>query len=152
MPETEIYSPGLEGVIAGETAISTITGGLRYRGYSVTELAEKASFDEVAHLLLHGELPTASQLKSFQKRLTEARKIPDSLQGLLKVLPPKTSGMDVLRTGVSVLAHYDPEVENNGHDANLRKSEHLLAQIPLIVAAFYRFSKGQEPVSPRSDL
>ena len=74
MSAPEIYSPGLEGVIAGETAISTITGGLRYRGYPVTELAEKASFEEVAFLLLHGELPTASQLNAFQKRLVEARK------------------------------------------------------------------------------
>jgi len=151
MSAPEIYSPGLEGVIAGETSISTITGGLRYRGYPVTELAEKASFEEVAYLLLQGELPTASQLKAFQKRLAEARKIPDSLRGLLKVLPPKASAMDVLRTGVSVLAHYDPEVENNDHDANLRKAERLLAQIPLVVAAFYRFGKGQEPTAPRSD-
>ncbi|HEV2946819.1 MAG TPA: citrate/2-methylcitrate synthase [Gemmataceae bacterium] len=152
MSAPEIYSPGLEGVIAGETSISTITGGLRYRGYPVTELAEKTSFEEVAYLLLHGELPTASQLNAFQKRLAEARKIPDSLRGLLKVLPPKASAMDVLRTGVSVLAHYDPEVENNDHDANLRKAERLLAQIPLVVAAFYRFGKGQEPIAPRSDL
>src|SRR5882672_3625046 len=152
MSAPEIYSPGLEGVIAGETSISTITGGLRYRGYPVTELAEKASFEEVAFLLLHGELPTASQLNAFQKRLVEARKIPDSLRGLLKVLPVKASAMDVLRTGVSALAHYDPEVENNSHDANLRKAERLLAQIPLVVAAFYRFGKGQEPIAPRADL
>jgi citrate synthase len=152
MSAPEIYSPGLEGVIAGETAISTITGGLRYRGYPVTELAEKATFDEVAHLLLHGELPTAPQLKAFQKRLTDARTIPNPLQDLLKVLPKQNSGMDVLRTGVSVLAHYDPEVEDNGHDANLRKAERLLAQIPLVVAAFFRFGKGQQPIAPRADL
>src|SRR5205807_4351669 len=66
---SEIYSPGLEGVIAGETAISTVTGGLRYRGYPVTELAEKATFDEVAFLLLHGELPTTTQLADFHKRV-----------------------------------------------------------------------------------
>src|SRR5262249_3196819 len=131
MSAPEIYSPGLEGVIAGETAISTITGGLRYRGYPVTELAEKATFDEVAHLLLRGELPTPSELKAFQKRQADARKIPDALRDLLKVLPKQASPMDVLRTGVSVLAHFDPEVGDNGHDANLRKAERLLAQIPL---------------------
>jgi citrate synthase len=152
MSAPEIYSPGLEGVIAGETAISTITGGLRYRGYPVTELAEKTTFDEVAHLLLHGELPTASQLKAFQNRLVEARKIPDPLRNLLEVLPKQASGMDVLRTGVSILAHYDPEVDDNGHDASLRKAERLLAQIPLVVAEFYRFSNGQQPVAPRADL
>ena len=70
MASAEIYSPGLEGVIAGETAVSTITGGgLRYRGYPVTELAEKCSFEEVAYLLLYGELPTLVQLGEFQKRI-----------------------------------------------------------------------------------
>ena len=76
MSDTEIYSPGLEGVIAGETAISTVEGGLRYRGYPVGELVEKASFDEVAFLLLHGELPNRAQLASFQRRLAAARTSP----------------------------------------------------------------------------
>src|SRR5262249_59503438 len=87
MSTAEVYSPGLEGVIAGETAISTVTGGLRYRGYPVTELAERASFDEVAHLLLHGELPTGRQLDEFHKRLAAARQLPDSLRQLLAVHP-----------------------------------------------------------------
>jgi citrate synthase len=81
-----------------------------------------------------------------------ARKLPDSLLDLLKVLPKQTTPMDVVRTGVSILAHYDPEVSDSGTEANLHKAERLLAQIPLIVAAFYRFSKGQQPVSPRPDL
>src|SRR5205807_9546162 len=110
MSTQEVYSPGLEGVIAGETAISTVEGGLRYRGYPVTELAEKASFDEVAYLLLFGELPTSSQLADFHKRLANARKMPDSLCDLLKALPKDATPMDVVRTGVSILAHYDPEV------------------------------------------
>src|SRR5229473_2522941 len=95
MSAPEIYSPGLEGVIAGETSISTITGGLRYRGYPVTELAEKTSFEEVAYLLLHGELPTASQLHAFQKRLAEARKIPDSLRGGTEATPDQVRALDV---------------------------------------------------------
>jgi citrate synthase len=152
MSAPEIYSPGLEGVIAGETAISTITGGLRYRGYPVTELAEKATFDEVAHLLLHGELPTVSQLADFQKRLADARRMPDPLRDLLNALPKQTTPMDVVRTGVSILAHYDSDVSDNGTPANLRKAERLLAQIPLVVAAFHRFGMGQRPVAPRTDL
>src|SRR5262245_52105081 len=84
---TEVYSPGLEGVIAGETAISTVTGGLRYRGYPVTELAEKCTFDEVAYLLLYGELPTPPQLADFQKRVAAAREIPPTLRELLKNVP-----------------------------------------------------------------
>ena len=85
---SEIYSPGLEGVIAGETAISTVTGGLRYRGYPVTELAEKATFDEVAFLLLHGELPTTLELREFQKRLATGRQIPDTLRHFRLANPP----------------------------------------------------------------
>src|SRR5262249_12580038 len=109
----EIYSPGLEGVIAGETAISTVTEGLRYRGYPVTELVQNATFDEVAYLLLQGDLPNARQLKDFQARVAAARSLPDSLRSLLKSLPSNTSGMDVLRTSVSILAHYDPQVDDN---------------------------------------
>src|SRR6266516_510073 len=87
MSAPEIYSPGLEGVIAGETAISTVTGGLRYRGYPVTELAQLVSFDEVAYLLLYDELPTAKELAEFQKRVAAARKLPAPLSDLLKALP-----------------------------------------------------------------
>ena len=82
----ETYSPGLEGVIAGETAISTVTGGLRYRGYPVVELAEHSTFDEVAFLLLHGELPTRTQLADFNKRLAAAQKLPVVLSELLTKL------------------------------------------------------------------
>src|SRR5207245_5345945 len=107
MSAPEIYSPGLEGIVAGETAISTVTGGLRYRGYPVAELAEKSTFDEVAYLLLHGELPTRSQLSDFNQRLASAQKLPSVLSELLKMLPKDAVPMDVLRTGVSMLAHYE---------------------------------------------
>src|SRR6266702_2996539 len=152
MNETEIYSPGLEGVIAGETDISTVTGGLRYRGYPVIELAEKASFDEVAHLLLHNELPTRTQLDAFQKRLAAAQKLPALLSDLLKKMPADAVPMDVVRTAVSMLAHFDPEAGDESHDANLRKSERLLAQIPLIIGEYHRARKGQPAVAPRPEL
>src|SRR6202035_5879310 len=96
----ETYSPGLEGVIAGETAISTIVDGLSYRGYPVPELAEKAAFDEVAYLLLHGDLPSAPQLAEFRQRVADARRLPDALVQLFAQLPPDTPPMDVLRTAV----------------------------------------------------
>ncbi len=149
---TEIYSPGLEGVVAGETAISTIEGGLRYRGYPVGELVENASFDEVAFLLLHGDLPNRFQLASFQRRVAAARSLPHPLLDLLRVLPPAIHPMDVVRTSVSVLAHYDPETEDSSHEANLRKAERLVAQIPVAVAAHYRLSRGMEAVPARPDL
>jgi 2-methylcitrate synthase len=151
-PATEIYSPGLEGVIAGETAISTVTGGLRYRGYPVVELAEKSTFDEVAFLLLHGELPTRSQLADFNQRLAAAQKLPPLLSELLTKLPKKAVPMDVLRTGVSMLANYEPELEDNSRGANLRKSERLLAQIPLVIAEYHRATKGQPPVPTKPPL
>ncbi len=152
MSAPEIYSPGLEGVIAGETAISTVEGGLRYRGYPVTELAEKASFEEVAYLLLYGDLPTARQLADFQKRVAAARRIPEPLRDLLRALPAATPTMDVLRSAVSILAHFDPDTGDSSRDANLRKAERLLGQIPVAIADNYRIGKGAAVVPPRADL
>jgi 2-methylcitrate synthase/citrate synthase II len=149
---TETYSPGLEGVIAGETAISTVTGGLRYRGYPIGELAEKAAFDEVAFLLLHGELPTSKQLADFKQRVAVARRLPEPLRELLKALPRWTPPMDALRSSVSVLSHFDQDSPDNSHDANVRKAERLLAQIPVAIADHYRYSKGLQPVAARQDL
>lgn len=149
---TEIYSPGLEGVIAGETAISTIVGGLRYRGYPVGELTEKSTFDEVAYLLLHGELPTRTQLADFNKRLAAAQKLPTVLSELLVKLPKDAVPMDVLRTGVSILANFDADLNDNSKAANLRKAERLLAQIPVIIAEQYRATKGLPAVAPKPEL
>jgi citrate synthase len=152
VPPAEIYSPGLEGVIAGETAISTVDGGLRYRGYPVTQLAEVCQFDEVAYLLLHNELPNAKQLTDFQKRVAEAQKLPGELSKFFTVLPKDASPMDVLRTAISVLSLYDPEVGDNSTEANLRKSERLYAQIPLCVAEAFHASKGQKTVAAKPGL
>jgi 2-methylcitrate synthase/citrate synthase II len=152
MSTPEVYSPGLEGVIAGETAISTVEGGLRYRGYPVTELCERSNFDEVAYLLLHGELPNKSQLAGFQQRVAAARVIPEPLRTLLKTLPKDTVPMDALRTAVSVLAHYDPDINDSAKAANLRKAERLLGQIPVAIAEQYRYAKGLAAVPPRADL
>src|SRR5437763_10060766 len=152
MSAAEIYSPGLEGVIAGETAISTVAEGLSYRGYPVTELAEKATFDEVAYLLLHGELPTARELAEFRRRVAVARRLPEPLRELLRALPRWTPPMDALRSAVSVLAHFDQDSPDSSRDANLRKAERLLAQIPVVIADHYHLSKGQPRVPARNDL
>jgi 2-methylcitrate synthase/citrate synthase II len=152
MNTSEEYSPGLEGVIGGETAISTITDGLSYRGYAVPELAEKVTFDEIAYLLLHGDLPTAGQLADFRKRVTAAHHLPDALSTLFKALPRETPPMDVLRTAVSVLAHYDPEAQDLSPAASLRKAERLLGQIPVAIAAHWRIAHGMQPISARADL
>jgi citrate synthase len=152
MSAAEIYSPGLEGVIAGETAISTVTGGLSYRGYPVPELAQKCCFEEVAYLLLHGELPNHQQLDDFRSRLAEAQALPPLLSQLLRELPMSAVPMDVLRTGVSILAHYDSDVEDSSRAAELRKAERLMARIPLIIAGFYRAGRGESAVVPRPGL
>src|SRR5687767_7493421 len=152
MSAPEIYSPGLEGVVAGETAISTVEGGLRYRGYPVPDLAENCQFDEVAHLLLYEELPTAKQLADFQARVAAARRLPAPLKELFAALPKWTPPMDALRTAVSVLAHFDQDVGDNSAEANLRKAERLYAQIPVAVADQFRVSQGQQPVPARPDL
>lgn len=152
MNTTEVYSPGLEGVIAGETAISTVTEGLRYRGYPVTELAEKSSFDEVAYLLLHGDLPTPRQLAEFQNRIAASRSIPEPLSKLLQAIPRATIPMDALRSAVSILAHFDPDVADDSRAANLRKAERLLGQIPVAVAAQYHASQGTPFIAPKVNL
>jgi citrate synthase len=149
MPE-EIYSPGLEGVIAGETAISTVSGGLSYRGYSIEELARHGTFEEVAYLLLYGELPGAEQLDEFRKRLGAAAQVPPPIIEALRQMPAGTSPMDVLRTATSMLAHWDPDVADNSHAANVRKAERLLAQLPVVMAARHRIKQGKEPVPAES--
>src|SRR5947209_19085247 len=149
---TPTYSPGLEGVIAGETAICTVEGGLSYRGYFVGDLAEHCSFDEVAYLLLYGELPTAAELAKFQARVAMARRLPPPLKDLLAALPKWTTPLDALRTVVSGLAHFDQDVSDNSHDANVRKAERLLAQIPVVIADHYRIVKGQPPVLAPQEL
>ena len=82
-----IYRPGLEGIVAGETSISSIADGLRYRGYSIEDLAGHSSFEEVAHLILHGELPTAEELAEFRRRLAAAAALPPNMLQLLRKLP-----------------------------------------------------------------
>lgn len=143
----EIYSPGLEGVIAGETAVSTIAGGLSYRGYTIEDLAEHSTFEEVAYLILYGDLPNAEQLDAFHQRIGECAAIDDAIVAALRSIPPATPMMDVMRTGASLLAHWDPDAADNSHDANLRKAERMLAQLPVVMAARHRLRDGQEPVA-----
>src|SRR5436190_13848656 len=144
---SETYSPGLEGVIAGETAISTVETGLTYRGYAIEDLAEHSNYEEVAYLILYGELPTSSQAAAFRKRLGAAGTAPRELIEALRHIPAAAPAMDVLRSAVSLLAHWEPEAADGSHDANVRKTERLLAQIPVVVAARQRLKSGQEPIA-----
>lgn len=141
-----IESPGLENIVAGQTAISTLAQGLSYRGYAVEELANHACFEEVVHLLLYGELPTAAELAAFTSRLHAAAAIPSPLVALLRDLPRHTNMMDAMRTSASVLAHFDAEAQDNSLEANRRKAERLAVQLPIAMAARHRLSIGAEPV------
>ena len=153
------YYPGLEGVIASETAIANIDGkhgdgGLEYRGYQIEDLAGKVSYEETAFLLLHGDLPNRKELKDFQDRLRSMRSIPEPLMSLLGTIPKSNHPMDVLRTSASVLAHFDPDVNASptDHAANVRKAERLVAQLPTAIAARERLAAGEQVVAPRDDL
>jgi 2-methylcitrate synthase/citrate synthase II len=143
-----LYHPGLEGIIAGETAVSTIAGGLLYRGYPVEELAEHATFEEVAYLLFYGELPKSEELAAFSDRLRQNAPVPAEVIEILRHIPPQADMMDVMRTGASLLAHWDPDQADSSHAANYRKAERLLAQLPVVMAARHRLVQGKEPVAP----
>ncbi|HLQ46506.1 MAG TPA: citrate/2-methylcitrate synthase [Planctomycetaceae bacterium] len=135
---------GLDGVVVGETAISTLDAGLHYRGYAIEELAREASFTEVAYLLLHGELPTPEQLADFRAILAEAAEVPEPVIQLLHELPLHIAPIDALRTSISALGHFDPQANESDETANLGKAIRLLGQIPVLIAARHRLTRGLE--------
>jgi 2-methylcitrate synthase/citrate synthase II len=152
MTPAPTYSPGLEGVIAGETSISSVEDGLRYRGYPVAELADLCSFDEVAYLLLFGDLPAKAQLAQFQGRVNAARRLTQPIRDLFIALPKWTNALDALRTAVSALGHFDQDAPDNSHEANVRKAERLIAQLPVAICDLYHYSRGEQAVAARQDL
>ncbi|HEY4743308.1 MAG TPA: 2-methylcitrate synthase [Desulfuromonadaceae bacterium] len=136
------YSPGLEGVVAGETAISTVgkTGrGLSYRGYAINDLAEHAAFEEVAFLLIHGTLPNAGELARYRKRLAALRGLPEGLRTVLEQVPAKAHPMDVLRTGCSALGTMEPETADHGQH---QVADRLLASFPSMLLYWYHFHRN----------
>jgi 2-methylcitrate synthase/citrate synthase II len=155
----DTYHPGLEGVISNETAIANIEGkggdgGLEYRGYRIEDLAGVVSYEETAYLLLHGDLPNKAQLSEFQTRLRSMRSVPRALITLIGEIPKQIHPMDVLRTSVSVLSHFDPDVNAppSDHAANIRKAERMLAQMPTAIAARERINAGHAPIEPSDEL
>jgi citrate synthase len=142
------YSPGLAGVIAGESAICWVdpNAGLLYRGYDVHDLVGHTTFEEVAWLLLRGELPTKEEAGEFARQLTAERTLPAPVIEMLRLLPANTHPMDLLRTGVSMLAAFDPDLNDHSHDANLRKATRLIAKVSTLIADGWRINQGQELV------
>jgi len=140
---------GLRGVIVADTKISFIDGNegvLVYRGYRIEDLARNGSFPEIAYLLLHGTLPTTDQLAEFNRQLQEASVIPAYLYGAFKNYPVSAKPMDVIQSGVPLLAMIDPELEDDSKEANLRKAVRLIARLPMMVAGWHRIRQGLEPL------
>jgi len=131
---------GLRGQSAGQTAICTVGAAgnsLRYRGYAVDDLANNATFTEVAHLILRGHLPNAQELAAYTERLISFRDLPDDLKAVLEKIPKQAHPMDVLRTGCSFLGNIEPELDFTAqHDV----ADRLLAIFPSMIAYWYRFS------------
>ena len=149
--ETVAYNPGLDGVVVGESAICQIDetrGSLRYRGYAIEDLAEEATFEEVAFLLLHGELPSSRELQGWRVELANAGSLSTVIRQFLERVPSSAHLMDVLRTGVSFLGMIDPEVQDVSHEANLRKATRLLARIPLLLTWTVRTRYDHPPLHP----
>ncbi|KOH24149.1 2-methylcitrate synthase [Vibrio parahaemolyticus] len=145
MPQTvakkaELGGAGLRGQSAGSTALCTVgkTGtGLTYRGYDITDLANNAQFEEVAHLLLRGHLPSQQELDAYKTHLLSLRGLPTELKQALELIPASAHPMDVMRTGCSVLGNLEQEMS---FDEQLQATERMLALFPVIICYWYRFS------------
>lgn len=140
MAEKKLSGAGLRGQVAGETALCTVgkTGtGLTYRGYDISVLAEKAQFEEVAHLLLKGHLPTQAELDAYRARLQTLRALPPALKEVLERIPADAHPMDVMRTGCSMLGNLETETDFAQQDDAI---DRLLATLPAIICYWYRYS------------
>lgn len=152
---TQGVHKGLVGVVADVTAISKVmpeTNSLTYRGYPVQDLADQCRFEEVAYLLLEGELPTRRQLNAFRKAEAAERGISRALIRVLEEFPRKAHPMDAIRTAVSFMGMEDPEGRDTSVEATRRKALRLYAKIPTAIAAIARLRKGLRPIRPKPEL
>lgn len=141
---------GLEGIVAATSSISSIVDGvLTYRGYNIDDLAEHASFEEVAYLLWFGKLPNANELETLKNSLSEYAAIPDELIAQIRLYPKSMNTMAALRSAISALGLYDSQADEMTAEANENKAVKLQAQLPTIVAAIARIRQGKDPVSPK---
>src|SRR5256712_3044798 len=154
---SSVFKEGLEDIVVPASEICSSEGregGLLYRGYDVEDLVQPSSFEEVVSLLWNGSLPSRKDLETHVKALssTANRKLPPKLVTMLRQLPKKTTPMEVLRTGVSALAAFDPDAADNSREATTRKAIRLTAQMPTLVAAWERLRRGKTPVAPNPKL
>ncbi|MBT4485652.1 MAG: citrate synthase [Candidatus Latescibacteria bacterium] len=143
---------GLDGVVAAETDISFvdgIQGDLYYKGYNIHDIADNTiSYVEVVYLLLNGELPTIRQLRDFRRKAVSDMRVPTQVIKMMEIMPPSSHPMDVLRTAVSALSHFDSDAKDDSPKASRRKGIRLIAQIPTLVASLYRIRNNKNIVSP----
>jgi len=145
--------PGLRDVIALDSQICLVDGEkgrLLYHGYDVAELAERSSFEEVAYLLWYGRLPGKVEFDAFLSGFTGSMDLPTETVMILRMFPRAATPMEVLRTAVSSMGHWDPDSGNTRLDACLRKAQRLTERIPLVVTSHQRLRSGLEPVAPPS--
>lgn len=133
------------------TLIDGRAGELRYRGYSIHDLATESSFEETSFLLLFGELPSRSELADFERDLKQARRLPEPILDIIRIVKD-AHPMDVLRTAVSALAAIDPETADNSIEATRRKGIRLNAQVPVIICAHHRIRQELDPIAAHPDL
>ena len=155
MSEGSSLIRGLEGVVAAETRLCDLdgkNGRLAYGGYDIEDLARQATFEEVAYLLWHGELPGKPQLDRFVSELISARSIPRELIEAFRLMPRSTDPMRALQAAVAILGMHDPDTTDNSHDANRRKAARVASQLAIAICAHHRVRGGQEPVTPAADL
>ncbi len=147
-----VAQPGLAGVVAGNTDICCVDQGkLLYRGYAIADLAERVGFEEVAHLLIYGDLPTKGQLAGFRDKLAGFHGLPLPIIETIRAIPKGVPMMDVLRTGVSMAGHFDP-IKGDSMDDLRARAVWLLAVTSDVVAARFRMLNGKEPVTPKTGL
>ena len=152
---TDEIKKGLLGIVVDETTISQVMpeiNSLTYRGYAVQDLCEVCSFEEVAYLILNGDLPNSIQLNKFKKVEKANRNITINLREIIKHMPKKAHPMDVARTFVSVMGLEDKETSDNSPEANMRKTMRIFAKTPTAIAAFFRVRKGKKIIKPKKDL
>ena len=146
---------GLLGIVVDETTVSQVMpdiNSLTYRGYAVQDLCEKCTFEEVAYLVLNGELPNRTQLKKFIKEERSDRTLSKQILNDIQKMPKKAHPMDVVRTAVSLMSLEDKETKDNSPKANMRKAVRIFAKTPVALAAFFRTRKGKKIISPKKNL
>lgn len=146
---------GLAGVVADDTAISKVMpeiNSLTYRGYKVQDLATQCRFEEVAHLIWHGELPTSDELAAFNAQEKAERGLSDNVQKVMASFNHDAHPMDTLRTAVSYLGQEDSSANDSSPEGLYQKSVRMYAKIPQIVAADFRLRNGKAPIAPTTDL